>query len=86
MHHSNLRVTVVLLSAAALLAACGGDGGGGGSNSSAGDVPASAQQSASGLIAFMKDLIGRTDETSEPIALGNAVLPTDDTAEPAAVN
>ena len=73
------------------VAACGGGGGGGdvgvgvggGSApvaSSCGVIPASALASVDGLVAFMNQLIDNcTNDTSEPILLGDAILPADDT-------
>ena len=84
----NLPKSLVALAVAAAVSACGSGGGGGGGGGAAPppvattDVPASAQQSVSGLIAFMNGLIASTSETSEPILVGDAVLPVDDTAEP----
>ena len=44
------------------------------------DIPASALASVDGLIAFMNQLIDTgTNDTSEPIVLGDASLPVDDT-------
>ena len=84
------KVLIVLVMTAAV-AACGG---GGGSAAPVGaapapaapapatsDIPASALASVDGLIAFMNMLIDTaTSDTSEPIALGDASLPVDDTA------
>ena len=43
-------------------------------------IPASALASVDGLIAFMNQLIDNgTNDTSEPIVLGDASLPVDDT-------
>lgn len=87
----NARSAIVLAAACAALAGCGGGGGGGGSGpvnttSSAGDViPDSALVSASSLVAYLQQLIAGTNETSEPVGLGNATLPVDDTAEPASI-
>ena len=75
------------------VAACGGGGGGGGGDvgvgggggsapvaSSCGVIPASALASVDGLVAFMNQLIDNcTNDTSEPILLGDAILPADDT-------
>lgn len=87
--------TLRLLPGAALLAlalaACGGgdgDGGGDGSTTTTtfapgSQVPNSALQSVSGLVAFLNELIsGSTNDTGEPVLLGNVVLPTSDTTEP----
>ena len=71
------------------LAACGGGGGGGVGGgtgggtpgtpaASSGDIPASALASVDGLVAFMNQLIDTgTNDTSEPILLGDASLPVD---------
>jgi hypothetical protein len=46
-------------------------------------VPALAQQSISGLIAYVNDVIASmTNDTGEPVVLGDAVLPTSETSEP----
>lgn len=85
------KVLIVLVMTAAV-AACGG-GGGGGSAAPVGvgaapaapapatsDIPASALASVDGLIAFMNMLIDTaTNDTSEPIVLGDASLPVNDT-------
>jgi hypothetical protein len=75
------------------LAACGGGGGGspdaggtGGAGAAGSQMPGSAQQSASGLVAFLKGLIVQTSDTTEPVVLGDAVLPGDDTSAPEPVN
>lgn len=74
----------LLASAAAaavlVLAGCG-DSGGVSSAASTSDVPASAQASVAGLVAYLNRLIDETSETSEPVVLGDAVLPVDDTTE-----
>ena len=75
--------TVVVVTAA--LTACGGGGSGADVSSGApapatSDIPASALSSVDGLIAFMNQLIDTgTNDTSEPILLGDATLPVDDT-------
>lgn len=86
MFNLNLRMPFMALAMTAAVAACGGGGGGGGeaaappAESSATGVPASALQSVDGLIAFMNQLIDTmTNDTSEPILLGDIVLPVDDT-------
>ena len=82
----NLRATFIALVMTASVAACGGGGGGGSdvaapaSPSSPSDIPASALASVDGLIAFMNNLIDTgTNDTSEPILLGESVLPVSDT-------
>ena len=82
----NLRATFIALVMTASVAACGGGGGGGSdvaapsSPSLLSDIPASALASVDGLIAFMNNLIDTgTNDTSEPILLGESVLPVSDT-------
>ena len=83
----NLRTTFIALVMTASVAACGGGGGGDGSDVAApsspslsSDIPASALASVDGLIAFMNNLIDTgTNDTSEPILLGESVLPVSDT-------
>lgn len=84
----HLRRTALMLSGALLVAsslvACGGgdDDSSGSSTSSTTGVPASAQQSTSGMVAYLGKLIDEsTNDTSEPVLVGDAVLPTDDTTE-----
>ena len=80
-----LRTALLALCASAALAACGSSS----SNDDAPppvarttDVPDSAQQSVTGLIAYLNDFIATmTNETGEPILVGNATLPTGDTIE-----
>ena len=82
-------IVLVFTAAVASIAACGGSndggvvGGGtvgpGGTTPAVTSVPASALASVDGLIAFMNQLIDSgTNETGEPIALGDASLPVDD--------
>ena len=84
MFKPNFRLSWAALAAAAMVAACGGGGGGSdtaGTPASTTDVPASAQQSTSGLLAYVNQLVGSTSDTSEPLVVGTATLPADDTAE-----
>lgn len=88
---STLRLVPAAALLALALAGCGGgdDGGGGGGSTTTtttfapgSEVPNSALQSVSGLLAFLNELIsGRTNDTGEPVLLGNVVLPTSDTTE-----
>ena len=84
----NIRTTCMALLMTAAVAACGG---GGGSDvaapppptppTSQSGIPASALDSVDGLIAFMNQLIDTgTNDTSEPILLGDSVLPVNDTS------
>ena len=90
----NLHTPLIVLVMTAAVAACGSGGGGadvgavgGGAGGTPGaaapatsDIPASALASVDGLIAFMNQLIDNgTNDTSEPIRLGDASLPVDDT-------
>ena len=86
MHKLQLRSAAVVLAASALLGACGGHTDDGPVAARTTDVPDSAQSSVDGLIAYIKELIAQTSETTEPVLVGDAVLPTSDTTEPAAVN
>ena len=81
----NIRTTCMALAMTAAVAACGGGGGGGSdvaapsSPTSPSGIPASALASVDGLIAFMNQLIDTgTNDTSEPILLGESVLPVND--------
>lgn len=75
-------LAALALGLAVLLSACGGghDDNRGVVDNSA--VPKSATLDIGSLIAFMLSLQAGTSETSEPIALGEAVLVVDDTSEP----
>lgn len=92
MNQYHLRTAALALCAAALLTACGSggdDNGGGGTGfaSPGSSVPSSALSSIEGLNAYLKNLIASmTDETSEPVALGDITLPTSETSEPLNVN
>lgn len=63
------------------LAGCGDSSGVESAAAPTSDVPASAQASVTGLVAYLNRLIDETNETSEPVLLGDAVLPVDDTTE-----
>ena len=86
------RPALAIAAATVLLSACGGgdDGGGGSGTPAPGagtEVPSSALADGSGLVAYLKDLIAtRTDNTSEPVVLGTAVLPVDDVGQPLPLN
>lgn len=86
MKHLHLAASAVVLAAAALLMGCGSGGDDAPPVARSTDVPSSAQDSVSGLLAYINELIGMTSSTSEPVLVGDAVLPTSDTTEPAAVN
>ena len=82
------KILVLAVLAVMTLAGCGsssgdggGAGGGGGGAAQTSGVPDSAQRSVSGLLAYMNQLIAGTDETSEPVFLGDATLPADDVTD-----
>ena len=80
-----LRHALLALATAAALAGCGSsdnDDGAQGPPASNSDVPQAALASTDGLIAYVKELIATmTNETSEPVRLGDATLPVSETAE-----
>jgi hypothetical protein len=75
---------LVLGASVLLLAACGSS-----SNDStpvtptdnASDIPTSALSSASGFVAYVMSLIDGTSNTSDPVAIGDVSVPTDNTTE-----
>jgi hypothetical protein len=79
----NMDGIALLGAAALLLVACGGGGGDDRAPTPVAttDVPASAQADPAGLLAFINQQIGSSSDSSEPILLGEAVLPVDDTTE-----
>lgn len=89
------RGVLAAAAAAALLSACGGsDGdsnaGGGGTPGTdpvvAGtDIPVSATTSASAAFSFVNGLASKTDDTAEPLVVGDATLAVSDTDEPSGV-
>jgi hypothetical protein len=78
-----MPAALAAMTAAMTLAGCGSSSGdsGGGAPAQASGVPDSAQRSMSGLLAYMNQLIAGTDETGEPVFLGNATLPVDDATD-----
>lgn len=91
--HSRALLLAAVLAATMALAACGGGDDrtvgdaanpGGPAAQASSDVPRSAQDSVSGLLAYVGQLIdSMTNSTAEPVLIGNATLPTSETAEPA---
>ena len=92
MNKFKIHTPLIALVMTAAVVGCGGGGGGGGDLGAVGggapvvaapdpnSIPASALASVDGLIAFMNQLIDNgTNDTSEPIVLGDASLPVDDT-------
>lgn len=77
------KTTALIAVAVALtltVAACGGGGGG---NFAGSDVSLRATQDSDRAFSFTANLAGSTNETGEPIALGDAQLATSETDEPA---
>jgi len=71
--------------AAAVLGACGG----GDDNApppATSEVPASASQSVDGFIGYLRLLVASMADMLEPVDTSAVVPPTDDTAEPQAVD
>ena len=89
MHDITPRVLAAGAIAAGLalvLVACGGGGGDAAPVDallSGTDVPASAAASSDGATAFVASLTPTAGDSTEPITLGDAVLASSDTAEPA---
>ena len=84
MKNKLVLAALAAMTAAMALAGCGsssGDGSGSGAPAQTSGVPDSAQRSVSGLLAYMNQLIAGTDETSEPVFLGDATLPADDATD-----
>jgi hypothetical protein len=83
--------TLIALSATALLVACGGGGGGGTPAPSdppvAGtDVPTSATTSSTAATDFVRSVVAKGEANAETeLVLGNAVLATSETDDPAAI-
>lgn len=79
---------LLLVASALMLAACGGGGGGGASPAptepvAAGtDIPTSATTSAAGALTYVNSVASSSDNTAEPVVVGDATLATSDTDEP----
>lgn len=87
MTHRPWRALLAGVAGAALLSACGGGGddvppAAVDTATAASDVPASAQASAAGAVAFVRQLAATRDDGAEPIRVGDAVLGTSETDEP----
>lgn len=86
----NTRIAIALAACTVLLASCGGGSGGDApATTTTTGVPSSAQPSASGsasgLVAYIQQLIAGNNETDEPVSLDNVTLTNDDTGEPIAI-
>ena len=78
-----MHAMILLGAASALLAACSSssDDAPAPTPVATTDIPSSATGSAAGLTAFVNGQIAATSDTSEPILVGDAVLPLDDSTE-----
>lgn len=87
--HTMHKSGATLLGAILLMSGCGGGGGSDGPPPIAfvngTDVPVSATQSADAAVAFVAQLQAADSDSSDPRELGDAVLATDDSAEPSDV-
>lgn len=89
MNSTNSRILVagaLTVSAALVLVACGGGGGNAAPVDgllSGTDIPASAAASSGGATAFVASLAGVPTDSTEPVTVGDAVLASSDSAEPA---
>ncbi len=80
------RVLGVTATAVGLLAACGGDGDGTPATSpfvAGTEVPIGVEQNVGDVIAFAKQQIAATSDSTDPVLIGDARVATDDTADPA---
>ena len=77
----------IAASTALVLVACGGGGGGaavpGDALISGTDIPASAAASSDGARAFVASLVAAPTDAAEPLTVGDAVLASSDSSEPA---
>ena len=73
-------IAIALAACTVLLASCGGGGGTTASTTTTG-VPASAQASGAGLVAYIQQLFAGNNDTDEPVSLENVTLTTEDTAD-----
>ncbi len=86
--HKLHKPVATLAGAIFLMSGCGGGGGDGPppiALFSSAEVPLSATQSAAGAVAFVAQQQAATCDNTDPVVLGNAVLATDDSAEPSDV-
>lgn len=85
MQTPDFRRMAAVLALSALLGACGSSGSDGDTVANPGpngDVPARAFDGVAGLLAYVNELITDTNETGEPVRVGDAALPVSDTTEP----
>lgn len=77
---------LLLAASALILAACGGGGGGSPAPTdpvaSGSDIPTSATTSSAGAFTYVNSLASSSDNTAEPVVVGDVTLATSDTDEP----
>lgn len=82
MYFKNSQLVLLAIASATFITACGGGGGSAGSSVS---DPLAQVVPASGVMAFINDLIGNTSDDASPIDVGALSLSEDDSAEPTVV-
>jgi ABC-type glycerol-3-phosphate transport system substrate-binding protein len=86
-HRMKTRLTFAAATLVAMLSACGGGNiPDAASPQTSSAVPTDASQSVAGMTVYLTTLAGSKSETAEPVDLGAATLPTDNTIEPQAIN
>jgi ABC-type glycerol-3-phosphate transport system substrate-binding protein len=83
----NKRWTLAMAAVVAMLSACGG---GNGADTASppvtAEVPASVSQSVTGMMSYLLALVAVHDEALEPVDVSAVTPPTNDTAEPMAID
>lgn len=90
--NNNLQIKrshLAVVAGTLLVVACGGGGGGGGGDAVVTDpnvagtaVPTSATTSSAGAFTFVNGVAASSDNTAEPLVVGDAVLASSETDEP----